>query len=145
MDKTDYRFPLCIFDGFSAKNVDLSVKFKAVMGSVDQAGGIVWRYKDKDNYYVLRVNALENNFRIYHVVAGKRQQFSGANIKVTPNMWHTIRVISIDNKFEAFFNDKKLIESTDNTFTTAGKVGLWTKADSYTLFDDFTIKAIDKQ
>ncbi len=144
MDKTDYRFPLCIFDDITVKDVDLSVRFKAVKGKVDQAGGLVWRYKDKDNYYVLRANALEDNLRIYHVVAGKRVEFEGANVNVQSNVWHTLRIVNKGNRFEAYFNDKKLIEAVDNTFADAGKVGLWTKADSYTLFDDLTILSKDK-
>ncbi len=143
MDKTDYRFPLCIFNDISARDVDLSVHFKAVKGTVDQAGGLVWRYKDKDNYYILRANALEDNFRIYHVVAGKRVQFGGVNVKVRSNVWHTLRILNKGNKFEAYFDDKKLIEAVDKTFEDAGKVGLWTKADSYTLFDDLTIQPLD--
>lgn len=143
MDKTDYRFPICIFDSITAKDVDVTVKFKPLKGSVDQAGGIIWRYKDKDNYYVLRANALENNFRIYHVVNGKRREFDGAKVKVTSNEWHTIRVRNVGSTFEAYFDEKKLIETTDDMFSNAGKVGLWTKADSYILFDDFTTKSLD--
>ncbi len=142
MDPTDYRFPLCILDSVVAKDVDVSVKFKAVKGKVDQAGGLVWRYQTKDNYYIVRANALENNFRMYRVVRGRRQQFAGANVKVIPNEWHIIRVRSVGTRFEAYFDDKKLIDATDNTFTSAGKVGMWTKADSYTLFDDLSIQAL---
>ncbi|MBI4548417.1 MAG: hypothetical protein HY707_10575 [Ignavibacteriae bacterium] len=144
MDQTDYRFPLCIFDSVIATDVDIAVHFKPVKGSVDQAGGIVWRYQDSNNYYVLRVNALENNFRMYHVVAGKRQEFAGAKVKVTSSQWHTIRVHNVENKFEAYVDDKKLIEATDTTFKRAGKIGLWTKADSHTLFDDLTIHVLRK-
>lgn len=143
MDKTDYRFPICIFDSITAKDVDVTVKFKPLKGSVDQAGGITWRYKDKDNYYVLRANALEDNLRIYHVVNGKRQQFDGAKAKVTSNEWHTIRVRNVGSTFEAYLDGKKLIETTDDRFSNAGKVGLWTKADSYILLDDFTTKSLD--
>ena len=142
MDKTDYRFPLCVFDSIAVKDVEITVKFKPVKGNVDQAGGIVWRYKDENNYYILRANALEDNFRMYHVVNGKRGEFKGANIKVATGEWHTIHVRNVGNKFEASFDGKKLIETIDDTFSNAGKVGLWTKADSYTLFDDFTIQQI---
>lgn len=145
MDKTDYRFPVYIFDSIVAKDVDVSVKFKAVKGSVDQAGGIVWRYRDKDNYYVLRANALEDNFRMYHVVNGKRVQFGGVKVKVSSNEWHIIQIRNVGNKFEASFDGKKLIEATDDTFSNAGKVGLWTKADSYTLFDDLVILQIEER
>lgn len=140
MDKTDFRFPICIFDSIMAKDVDVTVGFKPVKGSVDQAGGIIWRYKDEDNYYLLRANALENNFRIYHVVNGKRREFGGAKVKVAANEWHSIRIRNIGNLFQAYFDGKILIETTDNTLRNAGRVGLWTKADSYTLFDDFAIQ-----
>ncbi|MBI1806860.1 MAG: hypothetical protein HYR76_07410 [Ignavibacteria bacterium] len=145
MDRTDTRFPLCVFDSINAEDVDISVKFKPVKGSVDQAGGIVWRYKDKDNYYVLRANALEDNFNIYHTVNGKRREFKGSKVKVTSNEWHTLHVRNVGSRFEASFDGKKLIETTDDTFTNAGKVGLWTKADSYTLFDDLIIKSLDEK
>lgn len=143
MDETDYRFPLCILERTSIKDVDLSVRFKPVKGKVDQAGGLVWRYKDKDNYYILRANALEDNVRIYHVLAGKRVEFAGAKVKIRSNVWHVLRILNRGNKFEAYFDDRKLIEAVDNTFANAGKVGLWTKADSYTLFDDLVIHSLD--
>lgn len=145
MDETDYRFPVCVFDSISARDVEITVKFKPVKGNVDQAGGIVWRYKDENNYYILRANAIEDNFRIYHVVNGKRREFKGANINVATGEWHSLHVRNIGNKFEASFDGKKLIETTDDTFSNAGKVGLWTKADSYTLFDDFTIQHIKEK
>src|SRR5260370_6162557 len=91
-DKTDYRFPLLIADDGSFKDLDLSVKFKAVSGSVDRAGGLVFRLKDPNNYYIVRANALEDNYRLYHVVDGRRVQFAGANFNVTSGGGHEIRV-----------------------------------------------------
>ncbi|MBI3786739.1 MAG: hypothetical protein HY276_00630 [Ignavibacteriales bacterium] len=142
MDDTGYRFPLCVFDNVNAKDVDISVKFKAVKGSGDQAAGLVWRYRDKNNYYVVRANALEDNVRMYRMVKGARLQFAGANVKVAPQQWHTMRVVATGNKFDAYFDGKKIITVTEATFNAAGKVGLWTKADSYTLFDDFVITTL---
>jgi hypothetical protein len=141
-DSTDSRFPICIFDSISTRDVDVSVRFKPVNGNVDRAGGIIWRYRDKENYYLLRANALENNFRIYRVINGRRQEFGGARVKVTSNEWHILRIRNIGNLFKAYFDGKFLIEVTDDTFGGAGSVGLWTKADSYTLFDDLTIQKI---
>jgi hypothetical protein len=89
-DQTDYRFPLLISDEGAFQNLDLSVKFKAVSGNIDRAGGLVFRLKDANNYYIVRANALENNYRLYHVVNGRRSQFAGANLKVTSGEWHEL-------------------------------------------------------
>ncbi len=140
-DKTDYRFPLLIADEGSFRDLDISVRFKAVSGSVDQAGGLVFRLKDANNYYIVRANALEDNYRLYHVVNGHRVQFAGSNFKVSSGTWHELRVEAIGNKFICYFDGVKKIEATDETFKDAGKVGLWTKADSVTYFDDLKITA----
>jgi hypothetical protein len=140
-DKTDYRFPLLIADEGSFRDLDISVKFKAVSGSVDQAGGLVFRLKDANNYYVVRANALEDNYRLYHVVNGSRKQFAGSNFKVSSGVWHELRVEATGNKFTCYFDGTKKIEATDDTFKDAGKVGLWTKADSVTYFDDLKVTA----
>jgi hypothetical protein len=140
-DKTDYRFPLLISDEGSFKDLELSVKFKAVAGEVDRAAGLVFRLKDANNYYIVRANALEDNFRLYHVVAGSRRQFAGASFKVTSGEWHEIKVECIGNKIICYYDGAKKIEATDGTFKDAGKVGLWTKADSVTYFDDLKVTA----
>src|SRR5713101_6211943 len=100
-DQTDYRFPLLISDEGSFQDLDLSVKFKAVSGSVDRAAGLVFRLKDPNNYYIVRANALENNYRLYHVVNGRRSQFAGTNLKVTSGEWHELRVEAVGNKITA--------------------------------------------
>ncbi|HEX7288063.1 MAG TPA: family 16 glycoside hydrolase [Candidatus Angelobacter sp.] len=140
-DKTDYRFPLLISDEGAFHDLDISVKFKAVSGSVDQAAGLVFRLKDANNYYVVRANALEGNYRLYHVVNGRRVQFAGANFKVTSGVWHELRVEATGNRFLCYFDGVKKIEASDDTFKDAGKVGLWTKADSVTYFDDLRVTA----
>lgn len=153
MDKTGYRFPVCVYDSLGAKDVDASVKFKPVKGSEDQAAGIVWRYMGKDNYYIVRANANEDNVVLYKVEKGKRTDLPlkgkgrtyGMKAKVPSQEWGTLRLVARGNLFEVYYNDKMLYEVEDSTFTNAGKVGLWTKADSYTLFDDFTIKSLDKK
>ena len=138
-DQTDYRFPLLISDEGSFQNLDLSVKFKAVSGSIDRAGGLVFRLKDPNNYYIVRANALENNYRLYHVINGRRSQFAGANLKVTSGEWHELRVEAVGNKIACYYDGNKKIEATDDTFKDAGKIGLWTKADSVTYFDDLKV------
>jgi len=138
-DTTDYRFPLLIADEGSFKDLELSVRFKPVSGEVDRAGGLVFRLKDANNYYIVRANALEDNYRLYHVVNGSRRQFAGANFKVTPGEWHELRVDAVGNKIICYYDGAKKIEATDDTFKDAGKVGLWTKADSVTYFDDLKV------
>ena len=138
-DQTDYRFPLCIYDKLIAKDVEVSVRFKAVAGEVDRAAGLVVRFKDKDNYYITRANALEDNVRLYKVVNGSRKQFAGASAKVSSNEWRSLKLSVRTNHFQVAFDDKLLFEADDKTFQEAGKVGLWTKADSVTYFDDFKI------
>ena len=131
-------FPICFKNDSQIKDGYVEVKFKPVSGKEDQAGGVIWRCKDKDNYYVARANASEDNLTIYHTIAGKRVAFRNVKTKVTSGQWHTLRVEFTGNQFTVIFDGKKLIEATDNSFHDAGKVGLWTKADSITLFDDFS-------
>ncbi len=140
-DPTDYRFPLLVADDVSFRDLELSVRFKAISGTVDQAAGLVFRLKDANNYYVVRANALEDNYRLYHVVAGRRVQFAGANAKVTSGTWHELRVEAVGNKFACYIDGVKKIEATDDTFKDAGKIGVWTKADSVTYFDDLRVVA----
>lgn len=144
-DKTDYRFPLCIFNKFSVKDVAVSVRFKPVSGQADQAGGLVTRFKDKDNYYVARANALENNVRLYKVEAGKRKQFAGVNTQVSSGQWHTLKMENMGAHFKVYFDGKLLFEADDSTFGEPGRVGVWTKADSVTCFDDLILQSFDRQ
>lgn len=139
-DKTDYRFPLAVAEGTAYRDLVLSVRFKAISGSVDQGAGLVFRLKDKDNYYVVRANALEDNFRLYHVIGGRRVQFAGANVKVTPQAWHEIRIEARGDEFRCFFDGQLKITAKDPSFRDAGKVGLWTKADSVIYFDDLSVE-----
>jgi len=142
-DTTDYRFPLCVYDKVTARDVEVAVRFKAVSGKVDQAAGLVARFQDKDNYYIVRANALEDNVRLYRVVGGNRKQFAGKNVRVSANAWHTLKLTARGNHFTVFFDDTRLFEADDNTFPQPGEVGLWTKADSVTYFDNLTIESYD--
>ncbi len=130
-------YPVCIREGASVKDGFVEVKFKAVSGKEDQAGGVIWRCKDADNYYVARANALEDNVTIYHTINGKRVSFKNTTAKVASGQWHTLRAEFEGNRFSVSLDGKKVIEATDDSFSEAGKVGVWTKADSLTLFDDF--------
>jgi hypothetical protein len=142
-DKTSSRFPLCIYEGLTASDVELSVRFKPVSGTVDQAAGLVARYRDKDNYYIVRANALENNVRLYKVERGKRTQFAGMDVKVPAKVWQTLTWEVKGTHFRVRLNDSLLFEADDRSFRDAGKVGLWTKADSVTYFDDLTVRPSD--
>ncbi len=142
-DDTDGRYPMCVYEKVSAKDVHVSVRFKTISGEVDQAAGIVARFKDGDNYYITRANALEDNVRLYRVGGGKRKQFAGINLKVTPNEWHTLALEIKGAHFNVSMDDKLLFEADDETFKEPGKTGLWTKADSVTHFDDLKILSLD--
>src|SRR6266540_7571213 len=128
-DATDYRFPVA-FTGPEMNDLRLSVKCKTVAGKVDQGCGLVFRLKDADNYYLTRANALEDNVRLYHVVKGSRRQFAGWNGKVASETWHALAVEARGDRFQVFFDGKPVIDAKDDTFKDAGKVGVWTKADS---------------
>jgi glycosyl hydrolase family 59 (putative galactocerebrosidase) len=141
-DRTDYRFPLAIFRPLSAKNVEVSLRFKAVAGAVDRAGGVAVRVADADNYYVVRANALEDNVRFYRVVEGSRQQIAGADLKVSAGAWHTLGLKAEGNRFTVTFDGKALYTAIDDTMADAGRVALWTKADSVTRFDRIEIKPL---
>ncbi len=131
------QFPVALKNDTALKDGFVEVKFKAVGGKEDQAGGVVWRAKDADNYYIARANALEDNVAIYHTIGGRRVAFESIGTKVAPGVWHTLRVDFKGGGFTVTFDGKKVIEASDARFKDAGKVGVWTKADSVTLFDDF--------
>jgi hypothetical protein len=139
-------YPLILKTDTNIRDGFVEVKFKAIAGSQDRAAGIVWRAKDANNYYVTRANALEDNVVLYKTVNGARSSLDivgrsggyGVNIPVPSNTWHTLRVDFKASRFSVSFNGKQLFEVEDSTFTDAGMVGLWTKADSVTLFDGMT-------
>jgi hypothetical protein len=131
-------YPICLKDDTSVKDGSVEVKFKPVSGKEDQAGGVIWRARDSNNYYVARANALEDNVTVYHTINGRRTEKKRTSMKVASNQWHTLRVDFQGNHFTVTCDGKKAIEWDDDTFKDAGKVGVWTKADSVTEFDDFS-------
>jgi hypothetical protein len=139
-DPTDYRFPLAVVIEGTHKDVTLTVKAKPISGHVDQGFGMVWRYKDAGNYYITRCNADEDNCTIYHTVNGRRRAFQNKAIKVAKNTWHTLKLEAVGDHFVVWFNGTKVLDAKDGTFQEAGKVGLWTKADSVIQFDDFIVE-----
>jgi hypothetical protein len=142
-DRIDYRFPLAIYKAYSGKDLEFSVRFKAVAGTVDEAGGIVVRLSTPDDYYVARANALEDNVRFYRVVKGRREQLAGADLKVSANQWHTLTLRAEGERFTVSFDGNALFSAQDGTFRDAGKVALWTKADSVTYFDTISITSLE--
>lgn len=135
-DNDNATFNLAIFEKASAKDLDLSVKIKAHTGKHDQGGGLMWRVKDENNYYVCRINPLEDNFRVYKVVDGKRTQIQSAKATPGAEKWHTVRAVMVGDHIECYLNGEKLLDAKDDTFKDAGKIGLWTKADASSSFDD---------
>lgn len=146
-DRTRSRFPVAVLADIRTADVDLSVRFRPVSGQVDQAAGLVWRYQDENNYYIVRANALENNVVLYKVQNGVRADLPvkgegrtyGKPSKVPSGQWGTLRVVASGRLFEVYHNGSKLYEVDDATFSQAGKVGVWTKADSVTQFDDLMV------
>lgn len=134
------KFPWCVDPTASLKDGFVQVKFKPVSGKEDQAGGVIWRWQDGDNYYVARGNALEDNVTIYYTTKGERHERGRAKMKVATNEWHTLRVDFQGPHFTLSLDGTKALEWNDDTFQNAGAVGVWTKADSVTLFDDFTFE-----
>jgi len=131
-------FPWCVKNDISASDGTVAVKFKPLSGKEDQAGGVVWRWKDGDNYYVARANALENNVSLYYTTDGSRKTIKYVKAPVASNTWHTLRVTYKGDTIQVSLDDKTYIETTDHHISGAGKAGVWTKADSVTLFDDFS-------
>jgi len=131
-------FPFCVDPSVSLADGYVEVKFKPISGREDQAGGIVWRFKDEDNYYITRANALEDNVTIYHTVKGSRRSFASIDTKVSSQAWHTLRIEFQGKRFSVYFDGRRVIEAEDDTIQGPGAVGVWTKADSVTHFDDFS-------
>jgi hypothetical protein len=134
-------FPWCVKQGASLADGYVEVKFKPLTGRQDQAGGLVWRWKDRDNYYVTRANALENNVSLYYTQNGRRITLKYVDAPVPRDTWHTLRVEFSGRKIRVIFDGKPTIEMEDGHITGSGAVGVWTKADSVTLFDDFSYGA----
>jgi len=134
-------FPWCVKSGAALANGFVEVKFKPMSGHEDQAGGVVWRWKDGDNYYVARGNALESNVSLYYVEGGRRMTLKYVNAPVERGLWHSLRVEFAGTHIAVALDGKRAIEFEDKHITGAGAVGVWTKADSVTAFDDFVYGA----
>ncbi len=129
------EFPAVILDTKAYIDLTLITRFKPISGSQDQAGGLIFRVQDKDNYYILRANALENNVIFFIYVGGSRSQLKAGDAKVASGTWHDLRVEVRGNAFRGFLDGMQVVDTTDDRYKTGG-VGLWTKSDSVTCFDD---------
>jgi hypothetical protein len=148
-DPTAGRFPLAVWGGAEFRDGEVKVAFKPVSGSVDRAAGVIWRYRDPNNYYIVRANALENNIVLYKVVDGVRVSIApkglpsrayGVKHPVTAGKWATLRATFEGKLFTVFLDGQELFQAEDQSLRLPGKTGLWTKADSVTYFDDFEAK-----
>lgn len=144
-------YPLALKEGTNVKDGFVEARFKPISGSDDRAGGLVWRAKDANNYYVVRANALEDNVVLYKTLNGTRSSLDivgqkggyGVKVAVPANQWHTLRVEFAGPRFKVSFNGQPLFEVEDSTFAAAGMVGLWTKADSVTAFSEFSYRSAE--
>ena len=141
-DRTDYRFPLAIYQPATAVNFQVTVRLKAVAGDIDRAGGIAVRLIDPDDYYVVRANALEDNVNLYRVIKGRRTEIRGTHQKISSGAWHTLGLRAAGDHFTVSFDGADLFSASDRSLAGAGKVALWTKADSVTWFDVLTIQTL---
>jgi hypothetical protein len=137
-ENDDDTFNVTLVEGTNSKDLDLSVRLKAVAGKNDQGGGLVWRAKDAKNYYIARYNPLEDNVRVYKVEGGKRTMFENARVPGDTE-WHTLRVTMKGSKITCYLDGKKHLEAEDSTFPEGGRIGLWSKADAQSYFDDLTL------
>ena len=135
-------FPWCVKSDASIENGSVEVKFKPISGKDDAAGGVVWRWKDRDNYYVARANALEDNVSLYHTTNGRRNTIKYVDAPVAKNQWHTLKVEFAGKSIRVALDGKVYISQEDDHISGPGAVGVWTKADSVTAFDDFSYTSV---
>jgi hypothetical protein len=134
------RYPLAIFNDITFRDGEVSVRLKPVSGREVQAGGLVWRYRDENNYYLARANALEKNVQVFKVENGIRTPImAGVHHEIPTNAWSILKVSARGNRFQVYMDHRRILQGWDNTFMSGGKVGLWTVADSVTYFDDFRV------
>jgi hypothetical protein len=139
---TGSDFNIAVLTSERYQNVEIEARVKALGGEEDQGGGLVWRYVNVKNYYIIRANPLENNIRLYKVVNGSRKQMQSESASIKTGEWFTIKIKTQGDKIECYLNEEKVFSDTDNTFADAGRIGFWSKADAASLFDDLKIKVL---
>jgi hypothetical protein len=139
-DPAGDRYPLAIFNDVTFRDGEVSVRLKPVSGHEAQAGGIVWRYRDENNYYMARANALQKNVQVFKVENGHRVPLMDAvRHEIPTNAWSILKISARGNRFQIYMDHRRVLQGWDNTFLSPGKVGLWTVADSVTYFDEFRV------
>jgi hypothetical protein len=139
-DPARMRLPLAILDGVNLRDGDISVRIKPVAGREDPGGGLVWRYRDENNYYLVRANAMANSVSVFKVQDGRRiPLLAGVRHEIPMNNWTILKVSARGPRFQVYLDHRRLLEGFDNTFTGSGRVGLATEADSVMYFDDFRV------
>ena len=136
--KSGRAFNLCYTKKIQFLDGSVTVRFKANSGRIDQGGGIMWRVQDDDNYYVARFNPLEDNFRFYSVKKGNRREIASADVTLSPG-WHEMKIVQKGAQFEGYIDGKRYLEAENRRLMQSGGVGVWTKADALTSFDDLTV------
>jgi hypothetical protein len=143
-DPAENRLPFAIYRPFSARDVYVSTRFMTISGKIDQAAGVFVRFRSSDDYYAVRASALENNVTLYRIVAGRREMIGCMEVNVPGQVWHTLGIAARDDRLTVFFDDRELFVATDSRFPgPPGKVGLWTQADSMTVFESLKIGFLD--
>jgi len=137
----EHAYKTVLINGTTASSLELSVSFLPIDGKADMGGGLIWRATDDRNYYLIRANPLEQNIRIYRVVKGVRQMLKNFDQIIDVRQWHTLRVITNGCRVQVFFDEKQVFDLCDQTFST-GRVGLWTKSDAVTYFDDLNLRIV---
>lgn len=136
---SDSTFNLCWANGVRFKDGTIEAKVRANTGEEDQGGGLIWRVRDGNNYYIARCNPLERNFRLYYVKDGRRHQLDNAKTDVKTGEWFVLKIAQKGDAITAWLNGLELLHAKDRTFSEEGGVGFWTKADAATSFDDLVI------
>jgi hypothetical protein len=144
IEPAENRLPFAVYRPFSARDVFVSTRFMTISGKIDQAAGIFVRFRSSDDYYAVRASALENSVNLYRVVAGRREMIGCMEVNVSGQAWHTLGIAARDDRLTVFFDDRELFVATDRRFPgPPGKVGLWTQADSMTVFESLKIGSLD--
>ena len=138
-EPTEDRYPLAILEGVTLRDGDVSVRIKPVSGREDQGGGLVWRYRDPNNYYLVRANAMNKTVTVFRVVNGHRTALPSVKHEIAPNTWSILKVSARGNRFQVYVDHRRVIDGQDAALTAPGKVGLCTIADSVMYFDDFRV------
>ena len=132
-------FNLCYTQDVNFTDGNISTLFRANKGKIDQGGGLMWRVQDDDNYYVARFNPLEDNFRFYIVQEGIRKEIASVDVALTGG-WHSMTIVQQGDSFEGYLDGKRVLHAKDSRLPKSGGVGVWTKADALTSFDDVRIE-----